>query len=127
MPKPPWQKRKEEYVAHLPEATPERSGVSCADKLHNARSLLGDYRRIGERLWERFTASRDETLWYYRSLVEVYRAHGVGLWPRSWSAWSASSSAWCAPAEKAQYPKLSPTLQTGVSGCSPCDPVGNIA
>jgi (p)ppGpp synthase/HD superfamily hydrolase len=78
VPKPPWRKRKDEYVARLPEATPEALRVSCADKLHNARSLLGDYRRIGERLWERFTASRDETLGYYRSLVKVYRAHGVG-------------------------------------------------
>ncbi len=78
VPKPPWRKRKEEYLARLPVVSPEALRVSCADKLHNARSLLADYRRIGERLWERFTASGQETLWYYRSLVGVYRAHGAG-------------------------------------------------
>jgi len=78
MPKPPWQARKEAYLARLPTASPEALRVSCADKLHNARSLLTDYRRIGERLWERFSASRDETLWYYRSLLRVYKERGAG-------------------------------------------------
>lgn len=79
VPKPPWRKRKEDYLARLPEASPEALRVSCADKLHNARSLAADYRRVGERLWERFTASRDETLWYYRSLLRVYEARGAGI------------------------------------------------
>ncbi len=79
VPKPPWRKRKEDYLARLPEASPEALRVSCADKLHNARSLALDYRRVGERLWERFNAGRDETLWYYRSLVGIYQERGAGL------------------------------------------------
>jgi (p)ppGpp synthase/HD superfamily hydrolase len=78
VPKPPWRKRKEEYLARLPEASPEALHVSCADKLHNLRSILADYRRIGERVFDRFSAGRDETLWYYRSLLGVYTARGAG-------------------------------------------------
>jgi GTP pyrophosphokinase len=48
--------------------------VSASDKLHNARSLLADLRLIGDALWERFTASREESLWYYRACLEAYRA-----------------------------------------------------
>jgi GTP pyrophosphokinase len=72
-PKPPWKERKTRYVAHLREASPEARRVSCADKLHNARSILRDYRVHGERLWERFSASAEENLWYYRALLEAFR------------------------------------------------------
>lgn len=42
---------------------PRRRGSSpAADKLHNARAILADYRVVGEGLWERFNASREETL-----------------------------------------------------------------
>jgi (p)ppGpp synthase/HD superfamily hydrolase len=78
VPKPPWRKRKEEYLARLPEASPEALRVSCADKLHNLRSVLADYRKVGERVFDRFSAGRDETLWYYRSLLAVYKARGAG-------------------------------------------------
>jgi (p)ppGpp synthase/HD superfamily hydrolase len=78
VPKPPWRERKERYVAHIREAEPEVRRVSSADKLHNARSILADYRVLGDELWSRFTASKDETLWYYRSLVEAFRAAGGG-------------------------------------------------
>jgi hypothetical protein len=47
--------------------------VSMCDKLHNARSMLADYRRIGERLWDRFNGGRDGTLWYYAELLQGYR------------------------------------------------------
>ncbi len=46
--------------------------MSNADKLHNARAILADYREIGELLWERFNAERDETLWYYRELSTLF-------------------------------------------------------
>lgn len=51
--------------------------VSLADKLHNARSILRDHRTVGEDVWERFSASKEETLWYYQSLVEAYRDAGA--------------------------------------------------
>jgi (p)ppGpp synthase/HD superfamily hydrolase len=71
-PKRPWRERKDGYLAHLEEASPEALRVSLADKVYNARTILGDYRQLGDALWERFTASREETLWYYRSLTDEY-------------------------------------------------------
>jgi (p)ppGpp synthase/HD superfamily hydrolase len=72
-PKPPWRARKEAYLAHLPAAPPEVRLVSAADKLHNARAVLHDYRHQGERLWRRFNAGKKDQLWYYRSLVDVLK------------------------------------------------------
>ena len=74
VPKPPWKQRKANYIAHLPKASPSVLLVSAADKLSNARAILGDYRTLGEGLWKRFTGRKDGTLWYYRELVKVYRS-----------------------------------------------------
>jgi (p)ppGpp synthase/HD superfamily hydrolase len=73
VPKPPWRQRKEAYLAHLIEAPAEARAVSLADKVHNARCILADYRVIGNELWGRFTGGRDGSLWYYRALVETFR------------------------------------------------------
>ena len=77
MPKPPWQARKEVYIAHLHDAPPEVLRVSAADKLHNARAILADLRCHGDTLWTRFSGGRDGTLWYYRALVAAYRQRGA--------------------------------------------------
>lgn len=73
-PKPPWRERKERYIAHLAEAPREALLVSLADKVHNTRALLFDYRSHGETLWDRFHATREQTLWYYRTLAERFHA-----------------------------------------------------
>lgn len=71
-PKPPWRQRKETYISHIPTASPSVLLVSVADKLHNARSILHDYRIIGDNIWQRFQGKKDGTLWYYRSLVNAF-------------------------------------------------------
>ena len=76
IPKPPWHERKEKYMAHIREASPSVRLVSAADKLHNARAILADYRVTGEALWDRFNGGKEGTLWYYRSLVEVFHQAG---------------------------------------------------
>lgn len=77
-PKPPWRGRKEAYLAHLAEAPAPVRLVSAADKLHNARSVLQDYRTVGEDLWDRFNGGRDGTLWYYRAVADTLRKAGGG-------------------------------------------------
>jgi (p)ppGpp synthase/HD superfamily hydrolase len=74
--KPAWQARKQAYLDHLSEAAPSVLLVSCADKLHNARAILADYRRHGEVLWERFNGGRDDVLWYYRELARTFGERG---------------------------------------------------
>jgi GTP pyrophosphokinase len=71
IPKPPWRARKERYVASLADASPAVIRVEAADKLHNARSILRDYRRLGESLWSRFSGGREGTLWYYREMTRI--------------------------------------------------------
>lgn len=75
LPKPPWKQRKVEYLAHLREAPAEVKLISAADKLHNARSILRDHRAVGEEIWGRFSAPKNETLWYYASVVTAL-SHG---------------------------------------------------
>ena len=77
VPKPPWRQRKETYLAHLSDAPASVRLVSASDKLHNARANLADYYVLGDALWARFNGGRDGTLWYYRALVEVFRAGGT--------------------------------------------------
>ena len=72
-PKPDWLPRKRAYLRHLHTASPSVLLVSAADKVHNVRSILADYRRIGADLWQRFSGSRDETLWYYREVASILR------------------------------------------------------
>lgn len=72
-PKPPWRARKEAYLAHLPNASPDSWLISLADKVHNARTILADHYVIGEAIWTRFNHGREGTLWYYRALVGIFQ------------------------------------------------------
>lgn len=74
-PKPPWQARKEKYIRHLKAADTDTKLVAAADKLNNVRSILSDYRASGESVWSRFHGGREGTLWYYRSLRDVFLRH----------------------------------------------------
>ena len=71
IPKPPWAERKKAYVARMRRAPLSVKLISAADKLHNCRSLLSDYRSLGEALWGRFKGGKEGTLWYYRAMVKV--------------------------------------------------------
>lgn len=74
VPKPPWKQRKLDYLELLRSADEDIRLVSAADKLHNVRTILTDYRREGDSVWDRFSGRRDGTLWYYRAVLEVLRA-----------------------------------------------------
>ena len=78
--KAPWQERKEAYLRHLQTAPPPVLRVSAADKLHNARSIVKDYREIGDEVWKRFKAGGSQTLWYYEALVRIFTARGEHKW-----------------------------------------------
>ena len=71
-PKPPWLERKKKYITRLRKEDAGTRLVSAADKLNNVRSILSDYRAIGESVWSRFSGGRDGTLWYYRTLRDEF-------------------------------------------------------
>lgn len=68
-----WRQRKAHHIARLAD---ERDSavlrVACADKLHNARTMLIDWAAHGDAFWDRFRArTRANQLWYYRGMAEV--------------------------------------------------------
>lgn len=71
-PKPPWDQRKKAYVEAIAHKSDDAILISMADKVDNARSILNNYRKIGEKLWERFRGGREGTLWYYRACVDAF-------------------------------------------------------
>lgn len=72
LPKPPWRERKERYIAHLRDVPIDSALVSCCDKLHNARAIVMDAKTHGLALFDRFSQPREGTLWYYRSLADIF-------------------------------------------------------
>ena len=73
--------RKQKYIDDIATKPVEALLVSMADKLYNARAILEDFRALGDALWPRFTAGKDGTLWYYRSLLTAFRPRAENrLW-----------------------------------------------
>jgi (p)ppGpp synthase/HD superfamily hydrolase len=70
--KPPWRQRKEAYLAHARVTDPGMLRVTIADKIDNARAILADHQRMGDELWKRFNAGKEDQLWYYESSIEAY-------------------------------------------------------
>ncbi len=74
-----WRNRKEAYLAHVKNSDDGTRRVSCADKLHNARSILRDLHASGEQTWKRFrTRNRADQLWYYGALVAAFKGTATG-------------------------------------------------
>jgi hypothetical protein len=74
-----WKPRKERYISHLQKATDDVLLVSGSDKLHNARAIVEDLLRIGPAVFDRFTASQEQTIWYYETLAGVFTQRGVPI------------------------------------------------
>jgi (p)ppGpp synthase/HD superfamily hydrolase len=66
-----WKERKQDTIDHLPNASFEAKLVCCADKLSNLRSMGADLRIIGDKLWERFNASKEDIAWYYKGIIDA--------------------------------------------------------
>ncbi len=78
--KPAWRRRKETYLNHLYGGADGALRIALADKLHNARAMVADYRRDGESLWSKFNAGKADQFWYYHSLIAAFEqagAHGI--------------------------------------------------
>ena len=79
-PKPAWRERKEKYLNHIREGAGGALRIVLADKLHNIRTMLVDYRRNGDDLWRIFNSGKAGQLWFYQSLVTAFEqggAHGI--------------------------------------------------
>jgi len=79
-----WREQKERALTKLASAREECLVLKCADALDNFRSIRRDVRIVGEFVWQTLR-SKDEVLWYYRALSELFSAHlttnpGYRLW-----------------------------------------------
>jgi len=70
----PWRDRKQEQLDHLAHGDARTAALKAADALHNSSSTLADLRAQGPSAWDRFNASADDSLWYYRQLTHLCRA-----------------------------------------------------
>ncbi len=77
-----WYERKRAYVEAFPAKSPAALRVCLADKLHNARSILLDYRTHGDALWARFGQGQGiATRIYYRELALAFERERERLGP----------------------------------------------
>lgn len=71
-PEKPWIERKKSYLAHLDSLENERPLiVSAADKIHNLTDILEEYERIGDSIWQKFNASKNDELWFYTEFLKI--------------------------------------------------------
>jgi (p)ppGpp synthase/HD superfamily hydrolase len=69
-----WKARKQ-YTIHFltEEATSDQLLVSAADKLDNLRAIRDDFYKIGDELWSRFNAGKEEQKWYYTAIAAAFK------------------------------------------------------
>jgi (p)ppGpp synthase/HD superfamily hydrolase len=65
-----WKERKQHTIDMLPDASPGVQLVICADKLHNVQSITSDFAKLGEALWKRFNAGKEDQAWAYQGVVK---------------------------------------------------------
>lgn len=67
-----WDIRKQHTIDYLKDKdTPmEIKMISCADKLSNARSIIRDLQRVGDKVWDIFNAGYEKQKWYYEGLID---------------------------------------------------------
>jgi (p)ppGpp synthase/HD superfamily hydrolase len=68
----PWRAVKNDYLAHLGVAEPRAVDICVADEIHSAGLTLTALRRLGaEYVRTVSAASSEQTIWWYRSLLEL--------------------------------------------------------
>lgn len=72
-----WRRRKEKDIAAIASKSEAALLITACDKLHNLRTIMADYRRLGEALWPRFNGGRQGTLWYYEEIITALTGTGA--------------------------------------------------
>jgi (p)ppGpp synthase/HD superfamily hydrolase len=67
-----WQSRKQEYLGQLAIAEPRALDICVADEIHSCGSTMTALRRLGvEYLRTVSRAGSEQTIWWYRSMLEI--------------------------------------------------------
>jgi (p)ppGpp synthase/HD superfamily hydrolase len=59
-----WEDRKARYVASVVAASEGAKAVCIADKIHNAESVISDYKQKGKDVWKPFNRGKAKKLWF---------------------------------------------------------------
>ncbi|MEO8486222.1 MAG: HD domain-containing protein [Betaproteobacteria bacterium] len=86
-PKPPWAKRKADYIARLVHASVGAKLVAAADKLHNLRCTVADVRSDGVSAMLKFNAPAADIVAYYDACIAAV-ADGIPATLRSELDWT---------------------------------------
>lgn len=70
-----WLIRKKKYLEHLKKASFEAKMICAADKIHNLRSIILDYEREGEKIWQKFNAPKEKKFWFYREVLKILKSN----------------------------------------------------
>lgn len=66
-----WEERKAAAITDAANSEPRLQMLILADKVSNLRSMVRDYRELGDELWERFNAPKENQSWYYSGLEDA--------------------------------------------------------
>lgn len=64
-----WRERKEKYLANLQNNTPDSLLISCADKIHNLKSMMQAYQKDGENVWSEFHVGKNDQMWFFKEVL----------------------------------------------------------
>jgi (p)ppGpp synthase/HD superfamily hydrolase len=68
----PWRAQKHDFLAHLAVAEPRALDIIAADEIHRCGTTTTALRRLGvEYLRTLSQASSEQTIWWYRSMLEI--------------------------------------------------------
>lgn len=68
-----WRERKDRYLEQLRRASSRTHLVAGCDKRHNLQAIVSDVKTWGPTIFDRFTATPSESVWYYASVIKVLR------------------------------------------------------
>jgi (p)ppGpp synthase/HD superfamily hydrolase len=68
-----WEERKRGYIERLKTEPQDTMLVSAADKLYNVRAIVEDHRRHGDGVWKRFNRGKEQQIWYYTTILNVFQ------------------------------------------------------
>ncbi len=68
-----WMDRKATYLKKLKRDSHSAMMISAADKMHNLRSMMDEYRKAGDKIWGKFNAPEERKLWFYGEVLTVLK------------------------------------------------------
>lgn len=67
----PWEIRKVLHIAALEGASQETALITAADKIHNLESMIAGLEEYGATMWDGFSSTSDQQLWYYNTVLNT--------------------------------------------------------